>query len=133
MGRQCFPTCVIMAATIISRSFRCLRDAERFACKDMADASISLTPFVPTALVDAHWLGYPAAARPHYIAAWRGNFQVASGTVTIMGVETGVYFANRLWMQQLEAKFLNGCLSTADPLCQQLTFPAPTEPDCIYS
>lgn len=122
-----------MPASIIGRSFRCLRDAERFACKDMADVYTSMTPFVPTALVDAHWLGYPAAARPLYIAAWRANFQIASGTVTIGGIETGVYFANRAWMGQLYTLILAGCLSTADPLCQQLTFPSPPEPDCIYS
>jgi len=92
-----------------------------------------MSPFVPTAIVDAHWLGYPSAARTLYIAAWRANFKVSTGTVTIGGVETGVYFADQLWMQQLEAKFLTGCLSTADPLCQQLTFPSPPEPDCIYS
>lgn len=123
----------IMAATIITRSFRCLRAAERAACKDMADASISMSAFVPVATVDAHWSVYPASARPIYIAVWKDQFNVSTGSVSILGVPTTVYLANQAWMTQLETKLLTGCLSLADPPCQIQSFPSPADPDCIYS
>lgn len=121
-----------MAATIIGRSFRCLRQSERDAAALLALASITITPYVPVAVLDLSWSAYPSSAQTRYIAAFKANFKVSVITVTIDGESVSVYQANQTWMIQLAGYLGSGCLSTTDPLCQRLTFPSPPDPDCIY-
>lgn len=121
-----------MAWSIIARSWGCLTPSQRNASFDLALAYSTPSPFVLKVLVDAYFiLQYGTSAEP-YRAAWQSNFRVQQGTVTVEGESVSVYLSNRTWMGELKAKLLSGCLSLSDPLCQQLTFPSPKPPPCIW-
>lgn len=118
-----------MAIHLIGRAWSCMHPVLREVNMTMADASVSLTPYVLGFVIDAMLEAGFGADFPIFYNQWIEGMNIQEDSIVIGDDEFIIYRANRAWMTQLYQDKISGFVSLSDPFpCERYNFIAGVDP-----
>lgn len=114
-------------AVSVADLWGCIAEPEQAVNALMADASVSMTQFVPRAVVNAVFEAYSPGWGEERRIAWQRLYAVLTGTVIIGETEVPVFLATSAWMIEVGVCRFGGGCEVDGPYCpERIGFGLPT-------
>lgn len=115
----------------IVRFWRCLDSSQRAVTLKLSLASQTIVPAVKFETIQSDFFVDAGIGQIMKLQAYIEALRLERTFYTFPDGVFDALLANKGWMLNIALKFLEGCIKLDDPLCQQLTFPSPSNPRCL--